>query len=194
MSQTETTTLTRSIDGVELPRPGTYQLDASHTNVGFVVRHLMVSKVRGSFRQVSGTVVIGEDPSQSSVEVEVDLESIDTRDPKRDEHLRSADFFDTEANKTMTFRSTSVRQADGDFWLVTGDLTIAGVTKSVELAVEFEGAALSPWGSVSIGFHASGKLNREDFGITYTAALETGGVMIGKDVTIDIDAEAVEQA
>ena len=193
MSQTETTTLTRTVDGTELPVPGTYQLDASHTNVGFVVRHLMVSKVRGSFREVSGTVVIGEDPSQSSVEVEVNLESIDTRDAKRDEHLRSADFFNTDANKTMTFRSTSVRPSGGGVWQVTGDLTIAGVTKPIELAVEFEGAALSPWGSASIGFHASGKLNREDFGITYNAALETGGVMIGKDVTIDIDAEAIKQ-
>src|SRR4051794_888707 len=154
MTQTASTQLTRTVEGAEIPAPGTYAIDAAHTNVGFIVRHLMVSKVRGSFTDVSGTVVIAEDPSQSSVEVEVNLESIDTREPKRDEHLRSADFFNVESNKTMTFRSNAVEHADGDVWLVKGDLTIAGVTKPVELAVEFEGAALSPWGAASIGFSA----------------------------------------
>jgi len=184
---------TRTVDGVEIPVPGTYALDGSHSHVGFAVRHLMVSKVRGQFARFSGTVTIAEDPAQSSVEVDVDLDSVDTKDDKRDAHLRSADFFHTEQNQKMTFRSTNVRHGKGDQWTVTGDLTIGDVTRPIELDVTYEGAATSPWGATSIGFSASGKLNREDFGLNWNQALETGGVMLGKDVTLEIEAEAIAQ-
>jgi polyisoprenoid-binding protein YceI len=181
--------LTRTVDGVELPAAGTYTLDVSHSSIGFVVKHLMVSKTRGTFTGFSGTVVIGEDPTQSSVQVDVDVASIETRDEKRDGHLRSADFFDVETYPTMTFRSTSVKPA-GDEWIVDGDLTVHGVTGPLQLKVAFEGAANTPWGGQAIGFSAKGEVNREDFGLTWNQALETGGVLVGKKATIEIDAEA----
>ena len=191
MSQTvQSHPASRVVDGVELPPPGEYVLDGSHSHVGFAVRHLMVSKVRGQFDRFSGTVTLGEDPADSSVEVEVDLASIDTNDEKRDAHLRSPDFFDTEQHPTMTFRSTSVRPGTGGAWKVIGDLAIGDVTQSLELDVTYEGSATTPWGSTSIGFSASGKLNREEFGLSYNQALEAGGFVIGKDVTLEIEAEA----
>jgi polyisoprenoid-binding protein YceI len=191
-AMTETATLaplTRTVDGVELPAAGTYTLDVSHSSIGFVVKHLMVSKTRGTFTGFSGTVVIAEDPTQSSVQVDVDVASIETRDEKRDGHLRSADFFDVETYPTMTFRSTSVKPA-GDEWIVDGDLTVHGVTGPLQLKVAFEGAANTPWGGQAIGFSAKGEVNREDFGLTWNQALETGGVLVGKKATIEIDAEA----
>ncbi len=134
-----------------------------------------------------------EDPADSSVEVEVDLDSIDTNDEKRDAHLRSADFFDTDVHPTMTFRSTSVRRGKGDRWIVTGDLTLNDVTRPIDLEVSYEGSATTPWGTTSIGFSATGKLNREDFGVNWNQALEAGGFLVGKDVTLEIEAEAVRQ-
>jgi len=189
MSDTATST-TRSVNGAELPLPGTYAIDASHTHVGFIVRHMMVSKVRGKFDRFEGSVVIADDPTQSSVNVSVELDSINTNDEGRDGHLRSADFFNTEANRTMTFASTAVR-ADGSTWAVDGDLTINGVTKQVTLAVEFEGALIDPYNFLRIGFSAAGEINREDFGLGWNAALETGGVVVGKQVKLEIEAEAV---
>jgi polyisoprenoid-binding protein YceI len=184
---------TRTVDGAVVPAPGTYALDASHSHVGFAVRHLMVSKVRGHFANFSGTVTIADDPTESSVEVEVALDSINTNDERRDAHLRSADFFDTDRYSTMTFRSTSVRRGNGDGWLVTGDLTLNDVTRPIDLEVSYEGSAATPWGATSIGFSASGKLNREDFGVNWNQALETGGFLVSKDVTLEIEAEAVAQ-
>lgn len=189
----ETTTLTRVVDGIEIPEPGTYAIDPSHTHVGFAVRHLMVSKVRGRFANLSGTVVIGKDPVDSSVEVSVDLASIDTRDEQRDGHLRSPDFFDVEAHPAMTFRSTSVRHAKGDTWIVDGDLALHGATQPFELELTFEGATKDPWGGTRVGFSAKGELNREDFGLTWNLALETGGVVLGKKITVEIEAEVVKQ-
>ncbi len=194
MSQTvETGTVTRTVDGVEVPLPGTYALDTAHTRVGFVVRHLMVSKVRGHFDRFHGDIVIGDDPTESSVQVEVDLTSVTTGDAKRDDHLRSPDFFHVDEHPTMSFASTAVRRGKGDRWTVEGDLTIAGVTRPIELEVTFEGAAQSPWGTTSIGFSATGRLNREDFGLNWNQALETGGVLVGKDVTLELEAEAILQ-
>ena len=193
MSTTESTPLTRTVDGVDLPAPGTYVLDASHTDVGFSVRHLMVAKTKGRFAGVSGTVVIADDPLASSVEVTIDAASVDSRDDKRDEHLRSADFFDVEAHPVITYRSTSVVPAGRGTWTVDGELTVRGITRSVPLTVSFEGAATSPWGTTSIGFAASAEVDREDFGLTWNQALETGGVLVGKQVKIDIEAEAVRQ-
>lgn len=193
MSTTESAPLTRTVDGVALPAPGTYAIDASHTDVGFSVRHLMVAKTKGRFVGVSGTVVIAEEPLSSSVEVTLDVASIDSRDEKRDEHLRSADFFDAAQHPAITYRSTAVTPVGRGTWTVDGELTVRGVTRSVPLTVSFEGAATSPWGTTSIGFSASAELDREEFGLTWNQALETGGVLVGKQVKIDIEAEAVRQ-
>lgn len=190
MSDTATAT-TRNVNGAELPLPGTYAIDASHTHVGFTVRHMMVSKVRGQFEKFEGTVVIAEDPTQSSVEVNVELDSINTNDEGRDGHLRSADFFNTDANKHLTFVSTAVRP-DGSKWDVDGDVTLNGVTQKITLVVDFEGATVDPYNNLRIGFSATGELNREDFGVSWNAALETGGVVVGKVVKLEIDAEAVQ--
>ena len=181
---------TRTVNGTELPLPGTYAIDASHTHVGFTVRHMMVSKVRGQFDKFDGTVVIAEDPTQSSVNVTVEVDSINTNDENRDGHLKSADFFNTEANKQLTFVSTAVRP-DGSKWDVDGDATLNGVTKQITLVVDFEGALIDPYNNLRIGFSAAGEINREDFGLSWNAALETGGVVVGKQVKLEIEAEAV---
>jgi polyisoprenoid-binding protein YceI len=189
MTDTSTAT-TRTVNGTELPLPGTYAIDASHTHVGFTVRHMMVSKVRGQFDKFDGTVVIAEDPTQSSVNVTVEVDSINTNDENRDGHLKSADFFNTEANKHLTFVSTAVRP-DGSKWDVDGDATLNGVTKQITLVVDFEGALIDPYNNLRIGFSATGEINREDFGLSWNAALETGGVVVGKQVKLEIEAEAV---
>ena len=186
-----TAEITRTVDGIELPLPGTYALDPAHTEVGFSVRHLMVSKTKGRFPGVSGTVTIAEEPTESSVEVEIDVASIDTRDEKRDGHLRSADFFDVERFPTMTYRSTAVRPLGGDRWAVDGDLTVHGVTRPVGLEVTFEGAAKDPWGGQRLGFTARAEVDREEFGLTWNQTLETGGVLVGKVAKLEIEAEAV---
>lgn len=194
MSTTETpATLTRTVDGTEVPVPGTYALDLAHSSVGFSVRHLMVSKTKGRFDDFSGTVTIGEDPLASSVVVEIRAASVDTRDETRDGHLRSPDFFDTEEHPTIAFRSTSVTPAGPGRWTVAGDLTVKDVTVSVPLEVTFEGGARDPWGGARIGFTARTELDREAFGLTWNQALETGGVLVGKQVRIDIEAEAIQQ-
>jgi polyisoprenoid-binding protein YceI len=192
MSTTETLTITRTVDGHEVPEPGTFGIDASHSHVGFSVRHAMVSKTKGSFGDVTGIVTIGADPVDSSVEVDIAMASIDTRDEKRDGHLRSPDFFDVEQFPVMTYRSTKVTP-DGDRWNVDGELTIKGITRSVPLEVTFEGGAKDPWGGTRVGFTARAELNREDYGLTWNQALETGGVLVGKQVKIDLDVEAVRQ-
>lgn len=193
MSTIETTPLTRTVDGTELPAPGTYALDASHTHVGFSVRHLMVSKTKGRFADFAGTITIAEDPLESSVEVEIQVPSVDTRDETRDGHLKSADFLDADAFPTITYRSTKVNPAGKGTWKVEGDLTVRGVTLPVPLEVTFEGGAKDPWGGARIGFTARTELDRDDFGLTWNQTLETGGVLVGKQVKIDIEAEAVQQ-
>ena len=194
MSITESSPITRTVDGTEVPAAGSYELDASHSEVGFSVRHVMVSRTKGRFADVHGTVVIGEDPLASSVEVEIQAASIDTRDEQRDEHLRSADFLDVAASPTLTYRSRSVAPAGKGRWTVEGDLTVHGVTQPVPLEVSFEGGAKDPWGGQRIGFTARAELDREAFGLTWNQALETGGVLVGKTVKIEIEAEAVRQA
>jgi polyisoprenoid-binding protein YceI len=193
MTTTEITPITRIVDGTEVPTPGAYGLDASHSHVGFSVRHLMVSKTKGRFADVSGTIHIADDPLASSVEVEIPVASIDTRDETRDGHLRSADFFDADNHPTLRYRSTKVTAAGGDRWTVDGELTVRGVTQPVQLEVTFEGGAKDPWGNSKIGFTARGELDREAFGLTWNQALETGGVLVGKTVRLEIDAEAVRQ-
>ena len=176
------------------PATGTYDIDASHTHVGFKARHLVVAKVRGSFSDVSGTVVVADDPLASTVEVSVGLASIDTGDATRDGHLRSGDFFDVDNHPTMTFRSTGVRQVGDDRYDVDGELTVRGVTRPLTLHATFEGTVTDPWGGERAIFSATGKVNREEFGLTWNQALETGGVLVGKDVELDIEAEVVRKS
>jgi polyisoprenoid-binding protein YceI len=194
MSSLTTRSPVRTVDGVEIPAAGTWAIDPSHTHAGFTVRHLMVSKVRGRFAGVSGTVTIAEEPLDSHVEVEIDLASIDTRDNQRDAHLRSPDFFDVENYPTMSYRSTAVRPAGKGRWLVEGELSLHGVTRSVPLEVSFEGAGADPWGGVRAGFSARAEIDREDFGLTWNQVLETGGIAVGKKVAIDIEVESVLQS
>lgn len=155
---------------------------------------MMISKVRGRFENFSGTVNFDEsNPTNTTVEIAVDLNSINTRDEKRDGHLRSADFFDVENYPTMTFVSKKVEQTDEFNGRLIGDLTIRGVTHEVALDVQYSGTAKSPWGTVSAGFSAKGKVNRKEFGLNWNAALETGGVLVGEDVEIAIELEIVKQ-
>lgn len=182
--------LTREHNGHTVPPAGTYDFDAAHTNVSFSVRHMMVAKVRGTIDAPGGSFTIGEDPAESSVEVDLDWSTVNTGEPNRDTHLKSPDFFDVDNYPTVTFRSTSVRHVKGDHWAVDGELTIQKITKPVTLDLEFNGVGKDPYGNVKAGFSATTKINREDFGLTYNAILETGGVMVGKEITIEIDVEA----
>jgi polyisoprenoid-binding protein YceI len=195
MTATATPTqLVRDHQGHTVPAAGTYDIDLSHSNVDFVVRHLMISKVRGRFAAFSGAVTIAEVPEESSVSVTIDPASISTNDEQRDGHLRSADFFDVEQYPALTFTSTSVEAVKGDHWKVTGDLTIRDVTKAVVLDVEFDGAQTDPWGGARIGFTASTEIDREDWGLSWNQALETGGVLVGKKIKIELGVEASRQA
>jgi polyisoprenoid-binding protein YceI len=189
-TKTTTTTLTREHEGAIVPAPGVYDIDAKHTSVEFVARHLMISKVRGRFDDVEGIITVADVPEQSSVQVTLGADSVRTGEEQRDAHLRSADFFDAETHPRWTFTSTAVERA-GDDWKVTGDLTISGVTKSVVLDVEFEGANVTPWGTSALGFSASTEIDREQWGLTYNQVLETGGVMVGKKIRIELNVEAV---
>ena len=186
--------MSRTYEGLEIPEPGTFTLDPAHTVVGATARHLMVSKVRGKFTDVSGTITVAEDPLDSTAEVVIKAATIDTGVADRDAHLRNADFLDVENHPELTFRSTRVAKVEGnDFWLV-GDLTIRGVTREVELEVAFEGVAKSPWGQEVIGFSATTELDREQFGMTWNAALETGGVLVSERIKLDFDISAIQSA
>jgi polyisoprenoid-binding protein YceI len=169
---------------------GTWSLDPAHTEIGFVVRHMMVSKVRGHFEKYNATIVTAPNPTESHVEVEVDLSSITTGNDQRDAHLRSSDFFDVETSPAMTFRSTAVRP-DGEDFLVDGDLTIRGVTRPITLTVEVGGFGPDAYGGIRSGFSATAEINRRDFGVNWNAAIEGGGVVVSDKVTIAIEAEAV---
>lgn len=176
----------------EIPT-GTWTIDASHSEVGFSVRHLAVSKVKGNFETFEGSLTIAEDPLQSSVTAEVDLSSINTRDANRDEHLRSADFFNVETHPKMTFTSTSVTP-DGSDYEVVGDLSLAGTTKPVTLALEFNGISPDPWGGTRSGFSATTEISRKDFGIDFQIPMDGGGIVVGDKIKIFLEVEAVLQA
>ena len=176
-ANTESGQLTRTYEFVGIPLPGIYELDPSHSHIGFMVRHLMVAKVRGRFGSFRGTIVIADDPLRSSVDVEIDVASIDTRDPARDNHLRSPDFFDAEQFPSMRYRSTGVSDDGRGRWRVDGELTIRDVTRKVDLEVEFDGVAVDPWEGVRIAFTASAQLDREDFGLTWNQPIASGGVL-----------------
>jgi polyisoprenoid-binding protein YceI len=182
-----------TIDGLQLPEPGDWQLDPVHTSVEFVARHLMVSKVRGKFTDVSGTIHLAEDPAESWVEAKIDAASVETGDEQRDAHLRSPDFFDVERYPEITFRSTTIEGSSPSHFLVHGDLTAHGVTRPVALEVEYHGWTPSPLGDRRAGFSASTELNREDFCLTWNVALETGGVLVGKKIRLEFEIEAIKQ-
>ncbi len=170
---------------------GTWTIDPVHSRLGFSVRHMMIAKVRGSFTDFSGEITIADDPLQSTVAVDVQLGSIDTANDDRDNHLRTNDFFDVASHPTMTFRSTRV-EADGDDYIVHGDLTIRGVTNPVALEVEFDGTSKDPWGGTRAGFSAETEINRKDWGMEWNTPLEAGGVMLGDKVKIEIDVQLVK--
>ena len=187
-------TTSRTWEGRQVPDPGTYVIDKGHSSVEFVARHLMIAKVRGRFTEFEGTIRIGESPLDSSVEVTMQAASVNTGDETRDNHLRSPDFLDVENYPTLTFRSISVEPGRGDTWKVTGHLSLHGVTKPVELEAEFEGFVTSPWGDHRIGFSATGEIDREEWGLTWNQALETGGVVVGRKVRIELAVEASQQS
>jgi polyisoprenoid-binding protein YceI len=171
---------------------GTWKADPVHSEIAFSVRHLMVSKVRGRFTSYDVTIVTSEDPQGSSVAATVDLASIDTGNKTRDDHLRSADYFEVEKYPTMSYRSAGIRQTD-DGWVVDGELTLHGVTRQVPLTVEVNGFAPDPWGGQRTGFSATAQINRRDFGIDLTIPLDGGGVAVGDTVSISLEIEAVLQ-
>lgn len=174
----------------------TWRLDPAHTNVEFAARHMMITTVKGRFTDVNGTIEIDEaDPSCSTVEVEIDAGSIDTRVEDRDDHLRSADFLDVENHAAITFRSRRIEgdpTAEGDRFRVIGDLTIRGTTREVVLDATYEGQMPDPWGGQRTGFSAETTIDRRDFGLTWNQALETGGVLVGNKVRIHLEVQAVE--
>ena len=177
----------------QLPASGTWELDPAHSSIEFVARHLMVTKVRGGFGNFSGTVEIADSPSDAKVAVEVDLASVVTGSADRDGHLKSPDFFDVENHPTMTFESTAVIEK-GDGYQMVGDLTVRGVTRPLTLDVEYLGVITDPWGNDKAAFTASGEVNREDWGLTWNAALETGGVLVSKTAKIEIEVQAAKVA
>jgi polyisoprenoid-binding protein YceI len=174
---------------------GTYTLDPAHTRIGFVARHAMVTKVRGAFNEFEGTATIdGTNAAVSHVQVAINAASIDTRNAQRDEHLRSNDFLAMAEYPQITFTSTSVSQTGGDTFEVTGDLTIKGVTNTITVPFDFEGAAKDPFGNERVGFEGAVTINRKDYGITWNAALETGGVLVSEKVTLEFEISAIKTA
>jgi polyisoprenoid-binding protein YceI len=173
----------------------TWNIDTSHSGVHFSVRHMVIAKVRGAFDRFSGVVELDEaNPAASKVSVRIEAASINTREEKRDAHLRSADFFDVEKYPELTFESTSVEKLSDEQYRVTGDLTIHGVTKSVVLEAEALGTGKDPWGNDRIAFSATTAVNRKDFGLSWNQALETGGVLVGEKIEIALDVQAVKAA
>jgi polyisoprenoid-binding protein YceI len=169
---------------------GTWTIDPVHSEVGFSARHMMVSKVRGKFSNFSGQIVTAEDPFKSAATAEIDLKSITTGNDQRDEHLRSADFFQVETYPTMTYRSTGARFEDGNY-VLDGELTLKGITRKVPLVLELNGFGPDPYGGTRAGFTASGELNRSDFNVSFNAPLQNGGVVVGDKITLHLEIEAV---
>lgn len=174
---------------------GTYTLDPAHTRIGFVARHAMVTKVRGAFNEFEGTATLdGANPANSSAQVTISAASIDTRNAQRDEHLRSNDFLSMDEYPQITFSSTGARQVDDSTFELAGDLTIKGVTNQITVPFSFEGAAKDPFGNLRVGFEGAVTINRKDYGITWNAALETGGVLVSEKVTLEFELSLVKNA
>jgi polyisoprenoid-binding protein YceI len=183
---------TRTVSGVELPAAGVWQIDPGHAEVSFVGRHFGLTKVRGRFTGVDGAVVIADDPAASSVEVTIDMRSVSSGDQSRDDHLRSADLFDVEHHPAATYRSTVVT-VNGTSGTVDGELTIRGVTRPVRLQVDYLGHATDPWGNDRAVFSATSRINREDWGLTWNMLLEAGGLLVSKEITLEIEVELIRQ-
>ena len=176
-------------------KPTQWQLDPAHSAAHFSVRHLMISNVRGEFTKLTGTAVIDPDLTKSSVDVTIEAASVNTREPQRDDHLRSADFLDVANYPALSFRSKHIGELGPEHYKVTGDLTIRGVTKEVALDVEGPTPTIKdPWGNVRMGLTGSAKINRKDYGLVWNALTETGGVVVGDDVKITIEAELIQLA
>ncbi|HEY5051445.1 MAG TPA: YceI family protein [Acidothermaceae bacterium] len=185
-------TATTTIETVPGYIAGTWAIDPVHSDVGFVVRHMVVAKVRGRFTKFEGQIVTGENPADSSVTATIELSSIDTGNQQRDDHIRSADFFEVEKYPTMTYRSTGVRQ-DGADLVLDGQLTLKGVTKDVPLRLELNGFGPDAYGGTRAGYTATADINRRDFGVNFNAALETGGAVVADKIAIHLEVEAVLQ-
>ena len=182
------------LETVSEPGVTSWSIDPTHSHVEFAVRHLMISTVKGRFTDIKGTVKSGNaDPAKGEVEVDIAVASLDTREAQRDAHLRSGDFFNAEKFPTITFKSRRIQRVKGDTFELVGDLRINGVTREVVLDVSSEGRVKDPWGNERAGFTATTKIKRSEFGLTWNQALETGGVLVGDDVKISIDAELVRQ-
>ncbi|MBK5222207.1 MAG: YceI family protein [Acidimicrobiia bacterium] len=174
---------------------GDYTLDPSHSRIGFTARHAMVTKVRGSFKEVEGSGVLdAENPANSTAQLTIQAASIDSGNADRDGHLRSNDFFDMETYPTITFTSTAVEPVGDDNFRVTGDLTIKDVTKPVDVELEFTGTAVDPFGNTRIGFEGTTTINRKDWGVNWNAALEAGGVLVSEKVTLEFDLSAIKSS
>lgn len=184
-TQATTQTLTK-------PEAGTWNIDNAHTRIGFVARHLVAAKVRGTFGSFEGTIEVAEDLTDSKVDVSIDTASVNTNAEDRDNHLRSGDFFDSEEFPTMRFVSTEIKDLDDGRYEVTGDLTIKDVTKTVTLDTTYLGIISDPWGNGKAMLEASTKINREDWGLTWNAPLETGGVLVSKEITIELEVQAAK--
>lgn len=184
---------TPDASGSRLPAPGTFSLDPAHTYVGFVARHLMVARVRGQFTEFTGSLTVARNPARCTAEATIQTASITTHHDQRDTHLRSADFLDTDRYPTMTFHSTEIVGSTTNALTVLGQLTIKETTRPVRVNVELNGFATDPWGQQRIAMTATTEIDREEFGITFNTATESGGVLIGKTVKIEIEVEAVRQ-
>ncbi|GAA0604071.1 YceI family protein [Streptomyces crystallinus] len=194
-TSTATTTTPAPVDPALAALTGTYTIDPAHSSIGFTVRHAMVTNVRGSFGEHEGTLTLdGTDPAASAAVIDVKIASVDTGIGDRDTHLRSADFFDAEQFPLMTFRSTAAQQLGGDKYRIVGDLTIKDVTKPLAIELEFNGSATDPYGNQRVGFEGSADILRSDWGLTWNAALETGGVVVSDKVKLTLDISAIKAA
>lgn len=183
----------RTLNDVEVPAAGVWKVDPGHTEVGFVGRHFGLTKVRGRFTGVDGTVTIGDEITESSVEVVIDMASVNSGDATRDDHLRSGDFFDVEHHPTATYRSTSL-DVSGATATMRGELTIRGVTRPITLDVNYLGHATDPWDNERLVLSAAGTINREDWGLTWNMLLDTGGLLVSKEIRLEIEVELIDQA
>jgi polyisoprenoid-binding protein YceI len=188
----EVSNMPQTVSSATIPgyRTGTWQIDPVHTDVSFSVRHMMVSKVRGQFTEFEGTIVTAEVPNDSTVTATIKLDSIDTRNEQRDNHIRSADFFEVEKYPTMTYRSTGL-SGNGENWTIEGELSLHGVTRPVPLSLELNGFATDPYGGQRVGFSATTEINRRDFGIDISMPMDGGGVVVGDKISITLEVEAV---
>lgn len=191
MTETQTTPIAVTVGAADIT--GDYVLDVAHSRLGFVARHAMVTKVRGAFNDFEGTAHLdGDDPTKSSASVSIEVASVDTRQPQRDDHLRTNDFFDAATYPKITFVSTSVEKVDEETFRMTGDLTIKNVTKPVSVDFEYSGSATDPYGNQRVGFEGSTVINRKDFGVNFNAVLETGGVMVSEKITLEFEISAIK--